>query len=133
MLGSIAKLTSVKSKLRIKRKTKEHVNGKVVWWYVIHAQESDLNQLEAEWSTVHAQTQWRLETPAQASSCEATGSPQDGDTTHPADDTIHPTDNTSDGDFSHTGTAASIDTPGSPINDTDSFLGTSHLHKSPKP
>ena len=40
--STIAKLTSIKDKLNVKRKTKVSTNNKSVWWFVIHGQESIL-------------------------------------------------------------------------------------------
>ena len=59
--NAIAKLTSIKGKLNVKRKTKVSTNNKSVWWFVIHGQESILCTLDAEWEKVRFQTNWSLE------------------------------------------------------------------------
>ena len=59
--GTICKLTSLKDKLQIKRKTKALTNNKLTWWFVIHGQESVLGVLDPEWEKVHAQTGWSLQ------------------------------------------------------------------------
>ena len=59
--GAITKLTSVKTNLQVRRKTRVLPNNKSVWWFVIHGQESLLSTLDAEWDKVHLQTKWSLE------------------------------------------------------------------------
>ena len=62
-MSSIAHLTNVEnSVLKVKRKFKTGTDGKVArWWYVIHAEEACLQQLESEWQKVELQTSWKLE------------------------------------------------------------------------
>ena len=41
---------------------KTGTDGKVTrWWYIIHAEEACLQQLENEWQKVELQTSWKLE------------------------------------------------------------------------
>ena len=61
ILGSIDKLTSMKAKLHVRRKSKELSNKKSVWWFIVHGQESVLRVLDSEWEKVQAQTGWTLE------------------------------------------------------------------------
>ena len=63
VVNSIARFTNVgDSVLKVKRKFKMGTDGKVTrWWYVIHAEEACLQQLESEWPKVELQTSWKLE------------------------------------------------------------------------
>ena len=63
VVNSIARLTNVGDNvLKVKRKFKTGTDGKVTrWWYVIHAEEACLQQLESEWQKVELQTSWKLE------------------------------------------------------------------------
>ena len=63
VVNSITRLTDVgDSVLRVKRKFKTGTDGKVTrWWYIIHAEEACLQQLESEWQKVELQTSWKLE------------------------------------------------------------------------
>ena len=63
VVNSIAHLTNVGDNvLKVKRKFKTGTDGKVTrWWYVIHAEEACLQQLESEWQKVELQTSWKLE------------------------------------------------------------------------
>ena len=63
VVNSIARLTNVGDNvLKVKRKFKTGIDGKVTrWWYVIHAEEACLQQLESEWQKVEVQTSWKLE------------------------------------------------------------------------
>jgi len=63
VVNSIARLTNVGDNvLQVKRKFKTGTDGKVTrWWYVIHAEEACLQQLESEWQKVELQTSWKLE------------------------------------------------------------------------
>ena len=58
---AISKLTSIKTNLQVKRKTKALSGIKTVWWFIVHAQESDLSALDAEWENVQLQAKWSLE------------------------------------------------------------------------
>ena len=69
VVNSIARLTNIgDSVLKVKRKFKMGTDGKVTrWWYVIHAEEACLQQLESEWQKVelqgnssHATGIWRV-------------------------------------------------------------------------
>ena len=58
VVNSIARLTNVgDNALNVERKFKMGTDGKVTrWWYVIHAEEVCLQQLENEWQKVELQT-----------------------------------------------------------------------------
>ena len=61
VVKSIKRLTDV-GDLRVKRKFKTGNDGKITrWWYVVHAEEAHLQQLENEWEKVKFQTSWKLE------------------------------------------------------------------------
>ena len=59
---SITHLTNLGGKLKGKRKYKTNDAGKTTrWWFVVHAQEGLLKQLEEQWEKVQLQTSWKLE------------------------------------------------------------------------
>lgn len=47
--------------LKIRKKTKDLPNNKTIWWFVLHGDEKELCMLDKDWSKVHLQTSWRLE------------------------------------------------------------------------
>ena len=54
---SITRLTDVGRNVQVKRKYKTNDEGKIVrWWYILHAEEALLKQLEQEWERVQLQT-----------------------------------------------------------------------------
>ena len=59
--ATISKLVPTKLQLRIRRKTRNLNGNKVVWWFVVHGVESDLDILERDWEKVKVQTLWSLE------------------------------------------------------------------------
>jgi len=62
VIRSITRLTDVGSNIQVKRKYKTNNDGKIArWWYILHAEEAQLKQLEQEWERVHLQTSWKLE------------------------------------------------------------------------
>lgn len=59
--NAIARFCKPVQGLRIKRKTSTNENsGKVSWWFVIHADESVLCELDDKWNSVNMQTNWIL-------------------------------------------------------------------------
>ena len=47
--------------LRIRRKTRRNeISGRTIWWFVIHADEAVLSELDEKWDRVHVQTSWTL-------------------------------------------------------------------------
>jgi len=47
--------------LRVKRKTKDNtITSRTKWWFVIHADEHLLSELDAKWEQVKLQTLWKL-------------------------------------------------------------------------
>jgi hypothetical protein len=47
--------------LRIKRKTRRNgASGRITWWFVIHADEALLSELDEKWDSVHVQTSWTI-------------------------------------------------------------------------
>lgn len=47
--------------LRIRRKTRRNgTSGRTIWWFVIHADEAVLSELDEKWDCVHVQTSWTL-------------------------------------------------------------------------
>ena len=62
VIKSITRLTDVGRNVQVKRKYKTNGEGKIVrWWYILHAEEALLKQLEQEWERVQLQTAWKLE------------------------------------------------------------------------
>ena len=45
----------------LRKKTKDFPNNETIWWFVLHGDEKDLCTLDEDWSKVHLQTGWRLE------------------------------------------------------------------------
>ena len=47
--------------LKIRRKIRRNeISGKSIWWFVIHANEAVLSELDAKWDSVNVQTSWIL-------------------------------------------------------------------------
>ena len=58
--NAIARFCNVQG-LRIKRKTsRNRQTRKTSWWFVIHAQESVLQELDSKWDALSTQTSWTL-------------------------------------------------------------------------
>ena len=53
--------TGLDATLKIRKKTKDPPNNKTIWWFVLPGDEKDLCTLDEDWSKVHLQTGWRLE------------------------------------------------------------------------
>ena len=47
--------------LKIRRKTRTADTGKISWWFVIHADEAVLCELDSKWESVNLQTSWQLQ------------------------------------------------------------------------
>ena len=47
--------------LKIRRKTRTADTGKISWWFVIHAEEAMLCELDSKWESVNLQTSWQLQ------------------------------------------------------------------------
>ena len=47
--------------LKIRRKTRTADTGKISWWFVIHANEAVLCELDSKWESVNLQTSWQLQ------------------------------------------------------------------------
>ena len=86
--------------LRVKRKTKENpVTNRTKWWFVIHADECLLSDLDAKWEQVKLQTLWKLEpcfkpenppTEAETPPTEAEIPPTDARTSETDTDSVPP-------------------------------------------
>lgn len=76
--STLKKLTTVGGSLFVKRKSKVHESsGKTRWWFVLKGDEEILKDLEGEWTNVHLQTNWKLETctkPTDATDANASAS-----------------------------------------------------------
>ena len=60
--ATLKKLTSVASKIAVKRKTRKHESsGKTRWWFLLKSDENVLNMLDTEWEGIQLQTKWKLE------------------------------------------------------------------------
>ena len=58
----ISRVCKIDGGLRVKRKTKDNpVTNRSKWWFVIHADEHLLSELDAKWEQVKLQTLWKLE------------------------------------------------------------------------
>ena len=61
--SSLKKLTTLGSKLTVKRKSKtDEKTGRPLWWFIIKGNDSVWQELEGEWDRVNLQTNWKLET-----------------------------------------------------------------------
>ena len=58
---ALNRLTTLGSKLLVKRKYKSLENGKTKWWFLVKGDESALMALESEWEKMEIQTSWKLE------------------------------------------------------------------------
>ena len=56
----IQTLSKSKPHLHVKRKTKV-VQGREIWWFVLHGEEAVLKNLDAEWEMIAIQTNWKIE------------------------------------------------------------------------
>jgi len=55
-------LCKIDGGLRLKRKAKDNpITNRTKWWFVIHADEHLLSELDAKWEQVKLQTLWKLE------------------------------------------------------------------------
>ena len=60
--GVISKLCKIKSRFKVKRKDQPGDSlHKLKWWFVIHADESDLAKLDSGWGVVSDHTSWKLQ------------------------------------------------------------------------
>ena len=62
--ATLKKLTSVGSKIAVKRKTRrsrQEGSGKTRWWFLLKSDENVLKKLDDEWETIRLQTKWKLE------------------------------------------------------------------------
>ena len=58
----IARVCKIDSGVHVKRKVKENPTSKKTrWWFVLHATEDLLCDLEGKWAEVNLQTSWKLE------------------------------------------------------------------------
>ena len=58
----IARVCKIDSGVHVKRKVKENSTSKKIrWWFVLHATEDLLCDLEGKWAEVNLQTSWKLE------------------------------------------------------------------------
>ena len=61
--------------LNIRRKvSRNDQSGKSSWWFVIHAEESVLNDLESKWDSLNTQTSWLLKSCSKSRDVEDSGS-----------------------------------------------------------
>ena len=61
--------------LNIRRKvSRNNQSGKSSWWFVIHAEESVLNDLESKWDSLSTQTSWLLKSCSKPRDVEDSGS-----------------------------------------------------------
>ena len=58
---ALSRLTTVGSKLQVRRKYKTGKDNRSRWWYIVKGAEEDLCELDSEWNHVHIQTSWKLE------------------------------------------------------------------------
>ena len=58
--NAIQTLSKSKPHLHVKRKTKV-VQGREIWWFVLHGEEAVLKNLDAEWEMIAIQTNWKIE------------------------------------------------------------------------
>ena len=47
--------------LKIRRKIRTADTGKISWWFVVHADEAVLCELDSKWESVNLQTSWQLQ------------------------------------------------------------------------
>lgn len=58
----ISRVCKIDGGLHVKRKTKDNpITNRTKWWFVIHADEHLLSELDAKWEQVKLQTLWKLE------------------------------------------------------------------------
>ena len=58
----ISRICKLENGIRVRRKTKvSPVTNKTKWWYVVHADEDFLTELNTKWDQVKVQTSWKLE------------------------------------------------------------------------
>ena len=57
----VERLTNIGSNIHVKRKFRT-TNNRTRWWFLIHADERVLSELENQWDKVALQTTWKLET-----------------------------------------------------------------------
>ena len=58
----ISRICKLENGIRVRRKTKvSPVTNKRKWWYVVHADEDLLTELNTKWDQVKVQTSWKLE------------------------------------------------------------------------
>ena len=96
----ISRVCKIDGGLRVKRKTKENpVTNRTKWWFVIHADECLLSDLDAKWEQVKLQTLWKLEpcfkpenppTEAETPPTEAEIPPTDARTSETDTDSVPP-------------------------------------------
>ena len=67
--NTLKHLTTTGDSLEIRRKYKKTGNTSR-WWFVVHANENVLLKLEAEWTNVKLNTNWKLEHCYMATNCE---------------------------------------------------------------
>ena len=85
--------------LRFKRKTRMNGHtGKMIWWFVVHRDESTLDELDSKWEHLHTQASWVLQPctkPAHEEDNTATISINTELQSTPRDVTVANSDNTS--------------------------------------
>ena len=60
--GILRRLTSIGSKLSVKRKSRSATGGRrESWWFILRGNEDDLTKLQSEWVAVATQTKWKIE------------------------------------------------------------------------
>ena len=58
----VSRICKIDGELRVKRKNKDNpLINRTKWWFVIHAKEKLLSDLDAKWEPVKLQTLWKLE------------------------------------------------------------------------
>jgi len=58
----ISRICKLENGLHVRRKTKfSPVTNKTKWWFVVHADEGLLSELNTKWDQVKLQTSWNLE------------------------------------------------------------------------
>ena len=58
--NAIQTLSKSKHHFYVKRKTKV-VQGREIWWFVLHGEEAVLKKFDAEWEMIAIQTNWKIE------------------------------------------------------------------------
>ena len=91
--------------LRIKRKTSRSVHlGKTSWWFVVHADEPVLRELDEKWESLSTQTSWILKPCSKPADIE----------NHASDSSSPPTENSATPDNQQTSDEASLSTSNHP-------------------